>query len=102
MKKCPSNIADERVLLYAIIDESVMFSGRTLLFVDGVEMGRVPALATCEEHSSGGVLLVHCDEEWNPLGCSAHDSVESARQRTTQIYPNIEAHWNRPEHTSEQ
>lgn len=69
------------------------FVGRTLLFVDGVELGRMPRLAICEERKTSGVLLIHCDQEWNPLGCSAHDSPQSARQKAQRIYPNIDERW---------
>jgi len=50
-----------RLLCYAIVDNTVQFSGRTLLFVDGKELGRVPCLAICENKKLSEVLLFHCD-----------------------------------------
>lgn len=82
-----------RVPFYAIIDDGVQFSGRTLLFVDGKEIGRVPCLAICEERKTSGVLLFHCDREWTVLGCSAHPSVSEAKDRAEHIYAGLSNRW---------
>jgi ClpX C4-type zinc finger protein len=82
-----------RLLCYAIVDNTVQFSGRTLLFVDGKELGRVPCLAICENKKLSEVLLFHCDSEWNTLGCSAHPSVAEAKARAERIYAGISARW---------
>lgn len=86
-------IACSRVLCYVVVDSAVQFSGRTLLFVDGKELGRVPCLAICDEKKSSGVLLFHCDSEWTTLGCSGHKSVADAKTRAERIYPGISARW---------
>jgi len=57
-----------RVLHYVIIDKSIEFSGRSLLFVAGEELGAVPCLAICEEKKNGGVLLFHCTDDWKRVG----------------------------------
>jgi len=40
----PRLLDSARLLQYAVIDASIGFRGRTLLFVDGKELGRVPQL----------------------------------------------------------
>jgi hypothetical protein len=82
-----------RVLHYANVDEDVAYAGRTLLFVDGKELGKVPNLAICEESASGGVLLFHCSRAWKVLGCSAHKSVAAAKEKAEQIYPGLGDRW---------
>jgi hypothetical protein len=82
-----------RLLHYAIVDGTVQFPGRTLLFVDGKELGQVPCLAICENKKLSEVLLFHCDSEWNRLGCSAHPSVAEAKARAERIYVGISARW---------
>ena len=89
----PPVLDSARVIEYAVLSESVGYSGRTLLFVDGKELGRVPSLAICEDKRLGGVLLFHCDHEWTVLGCSAHDSVAKAKERAERIYPGLSACW---------
>jgi hypothetical protein len=74
----------------------VRFSGRTLLFVNGKELGRVPRLAICREKTASDeepVLLCHCDEEWKVLGCSGHSSRAEAKQCAERIYPGISVCW---------
>jgi hypothetical protein len=82
-----------RVLEYVFIPSSNEYSGRTLLFVDGKEIGRVPCLAICEEKSSGGVLFFHCDAEWNVLGCAPYASVAEAKNKAERIYAGLLPSW---------
>ena len=82
-----------RLLCYAIVDHTVQFSGRTLLFVDGKELGQVPCLAICENKKLSDVLLFHCDSKWNTLGCSGHQSVAEAKAKAERIYAGISALW---------
>lgn len=90
----PSRVLDSApVLCYANVDKNVGYSGCTLLFVDGRELGRVPKLAICSEEASGGVLLFHCDDAWHALGCSAHKSIEAAKEKAEMIYPGLSSHW---------
>ena len=82
-----------RVLHYVIIDKSIEFSGRSLLFVDGKELGEVPCLAICEGKKTGGVLLFHCTRDWTVLGCSTHQSVADAQVRAEGIYKGTSSRW---------
>ncbi len=82
-----------RVIEYAVLNESVGYAGRTLLFVDGKELGQVPCLAICEDKKPPGVMLFHCNSEWTVLGCSAHGSIAEAKDRAERIYPGLSARW---------
>lgn len=82
-----------RVLRYVIIEKDIQFSGRSLLFVGGRELGQVPRLAICEEKKTGGVLLFHCGEDWTVLGCSAHASITDAELRAESAYKGTSARW---------
>lgn len=82
-----------RVTEFAVLDESVAYSGRTLLFVDGKELGRVPCLAICEDKKQTDILLFHCDRDWTVLGCSGHGSVADAKSNAERIYPGVAARW---------
>jgi hypothetical protein len=82
-----------RVLRYVIIDKGIEFSGRSLLFVDGKELGQAPCLAICEEKKTEGVLLFHCTGDWTVLGCSAHKSIKDAQLRAEDIYKGTSQRW---------
>jgi hypothetical protein len=82
-----------RVIEYAVLNESIGYSGRTLLFVDRRELGQVPCLAICADKEPPGVLLFHCNSKWTVLGCSGHDSIAKAKARAEGIYPGLSACW---------
>lgn len=90
-----------RVLYHAQIDKSVGYRGRTLLFVDGKELGPVPCMAICE-HAKVGILLFHCNRDWRVLGCSGHDTVPAAKKKAEWIYPGLGKHWIRSRVTKAQ
>jgi hypothetical protein len=89
----PSVLDSARVLFYATVDDSVKFRGRTLLFVDGRELGPVPCLAICEQETTKDALLFHCDSDWNTLGCSAHASTDEAKARAERMYAGVSTRW---------
>jgi len=78
-----------RLLHYAILDSGIEFSGQSLLFVDGKELGAVPCLAICEDKKTGGVLLFHCASDWSVLGCSAHESAFDVQARAERVYKGV-------------
>jgi hypothetical protein len=80
-------------LEYAVLDDSVGFSGRTLLFVDGKELGPAPCLAICQKLKATEVLLFHCDSDWTVLGAGFYAAVSEAKKRAERIYPGISPCW---------
>jgi hypothetical protein len=88
----PPVIDYSRLLSYAYVDKSVGYAGRTLLFVEGNELGRVPRLAICENQKVG-ILLLHCNRKWKTQGVSGHDSVVEAKKKAESIYPGISKRW---------
>jgi hypothetical protein len=98
----PPALACARLIKYALLDKSVGYAGRTLLFVDGKELGRVPRLAICADKKPPGVLLFHCNRKWDVLGCSAHSSMSEAKQSAESIYPGLSPRWVNPRVTKKQ
>jgi hypothetical protein len=95
LRKPPPVLDCARVLYYALVDNSVGYAGRTLLFVgtkELKELGPVPCLAICESRKIG-ILLFHCNRNWKVLGCSGADSVTAAKKKAEQIYPGLSKHW---------
>lgn len=99
--KPPPALDCARLLHYAVVGKSIAYSGRTLLFVDGKELGPVPCLAICKYERSKDVLLFHCKRNWRVLGCSVHPSVARAKKRAELIYPGLSHHW-RDAHVTKQ
>lgn len=98
----PPVLDGARVLKYAVLDGSVKFSGRTLLFVDGKELGPAPCLAICENLDDRDILLFHCQRDWEVLGAAGYASVGEAEKRAETTYPGVSRHWIDPHFTDEQ
>jgi hypothetical protein len=106
--KPPPVLSNGRVLEYAIVDESVTYSGHSSLFVGSAEggwkeLGPVPCLAIIKELSTGEIMLLHCDDVWDQLGVSANfQSVEEAKARAERAYHGISSRWIDPKVTEEE
>jgi hypothetical protein len=82
-----------RVLAFAILNDSIKHAGRTSLYVGGKELGPVPRLAICDASPCSGVLLLHCDADWNVLGIVGCESITDARENAEKTYPGVSACW---------
>jgi len=99
IKKPPPLLGDTRVLEYAIIDESVTYSGDSPLFVATVseglkELGPVPCLAITQDLKTTEIRLLYCDQEWDLLGLGGrYQSVEQAKARAQRSYHGVSSRW---------
>lgn len=59
------------------------------------ELGRMPALAICEDMESGERLLCHCRRSWSVRGVSVHRTVADAKAKAAQMYPGIAPLWRK-------
>ena len=98
----PQVLDSARVLKYVVLDDSVKFSGRTLLFVDGNELGPTPCLAICKDLEDDAILLFHCTEDWNVLGVAGYGSVDEAERRAERIYQGVSSRWIEPNFSDEE
>jgi len=89
----PPVLDNARVLQFAILPQSIPFAGRSLVFVDGKELGRVPRLAICEDQPPAKVLLFYCDDQWRVLAAAGYDSIDLAKARAERTYPGSSALW---------
>ena len=95
----PPALMQERVLQYAILDESVGYNaGHGLFFADGKELGKVPRLAISQKVRANRnrieFTICHCDCDWEPLGAaSGHASIDAAKKWAERIYPGSRDKW---------
>jgi hypothetical protein len=84
-----------RVIEYAIVDESVEWTGRQTIFVGGEELGPVPRLVLAQTVTGDlkDALIFHCNEEWEVLGVSGGATVEEAKARIERAYRGISSKW---------
>ena len=89
----PVLLAGTRLLEYASADETVAYTDKSLLYVDGKLLGRVPHLAICESLEDPEIFLLYCDEHWALLGLAGFDTIEEARRRAESEYHGITDKW---------
>ncbi len=95
----PPLIDCARVLRYAVVDESVRYTPRGKLFVDGVEVGAVPRLAVVRNLVDDEVMLLHCDETWNSLAVSGGGSIDDVTAHANHRYQGLAGKWNDAPHS---
>ena len=90
----PAVLDSARVLAYAVVDESVIYSERDCLFVDGKLPGPVPRLAICQKLGESEIMVFHCDNEWNVLGVvGGYSSVRDAKTAVELAYRGLSNKW---------
>lgn len=90
----PPILDSARVLAYAVVDESVIYSEQGRLFVDGKLLGPVPRLAICQYLGESRIFVFHCDNEWKVLGVAGdHSSLQDAKTATERSYRGISDKW---------
>ncbi len=84
-----------RVLAYAVLDESVQWTGRQRLYSGDKEVGRVPRLALCQNVGGGtkDILVFHCNDDWEVLGITGGSSLEAAKVSAERAYRGVTAKW---------
>ena len=91
----PPVLNSARVLAYAVIDESVQWTGRQRLYLGDKEVGPVPCLALCQNIGGGtkDILVFHCDNDWEVLGVTGGDTVDLAKAGAERAYRGVTAKW---------
>ena len=101
MERPPPIVASSKVIAFATVDKSVIRVRDDLLYVGGKPLGLVPKLTICIYPHESEYHLFFCDDEWNVLGCSTHDSVETAKRRAEKEYRGLMARWQLFHHEDE-
>jgi hypothetical protein len=91
----PPVIGNARVIAYAIVDESVTWTGRQALYRDGKEVGPVPCIALMQDMEGKimDTIILHCDSEWEVVAVSGAKTFEDAKARVERAYNGINQRW---------
>jgi hypothetical protein len=84
-----------RIVAYAIVDESVEWTGRQLIFVGDEKLGPVPRLALgCDVGGAlKDVLILYCNEDWEVLALTGAETIEAAKVKTEAAYRGLHSKW---------
>jgi hypothetical protein len=93
MHPVPSTIDGAVVLWFTPIDDSHRYTGNCRHEVRGVLLGPASGLAICQYRKEGGFYLFYCDENWNTLTDTYHESVERAQEQAEFEYEGTTQTW---------
>jgi hypothetical protein len=90
----PAELDSANVLAYAVVDETVEYTGRITLYVDGKLVDPVPRLVIAHnQHVPHDYLLFHCNSEWEVLGAGGYASLAEAERSAEIAYAGISKKW---------
>jgi hypothetical protein len=100
----PPVLDSAQVIAYAVLDKSVIWTGRQSLFVDGEPLGSVPRLAICRNlfGDPKDYLIFHCDNRWNVLGIASAPTLRECKVRAENWYEGVSRCWTHTHTTKQQ
>jgi hypothetical protein len=96
MKPAPKLVGGVEVVFYSPIDERHRFTKKTKQIVGGKVMGAMAGLAICQV-APNDFYLFGCDENWNVITDTNHESLGEAKHQAEFEYEGISATWLKPE-----
>ncbi len=93
MKSIPKEIDGATVIMHTAIDERHRPTGNCRHFVGGALLGPAPGLAICRYDGEHGFYLFYCDENWETVTDTLHDTVEAAQAHAEFEYEGVSATW---------
>jgi len=93
MKKPPANLDGARVLKYAILDESVIHTGKIALYVGGKLMRLAACIAICKYDGKDNYFIIYCNKNWRSFGAAGHKTIEEAMSSLEKEYSGITNKW---------
>ncbi len=98
MKKIPEEVGGAKAVLYTPIDERHRHTGECKQIVAGELMGAAAGLAICQyAEEEDSFYLFGCDENWETVTDTWHQSLEEAKDQAEFEYEGVSATWQKPE-----
>ena len=90
----PYVLDSARVHFYAILDDSVTYTGRITTYVGGRLLGPVPRLAICENLAEDNdFLILYCNDAWEVLGAGGSETLDGALFSAERAYRGLKEKW---------
>lgn len=95
--RIPKEVDGAKVVLYTPIDERHRHTGNCRQMVDGELVGPAARLAICQYETEDSFYLFGCDENWETIADTWHQTLEDAKQQAEFEYEGVSATWQKPE-----
>jgi len=82
------------VIRWSVIDERHRPTSSCQQVVDGELQGPAAGLAICRHDDEEACYLFGCDEEWNAVTDTWHETLEKALQQAEFEYEGVSETWN--------
>lgn len=92
----PSRIGEATVVCYTPIDDRHRHTGNCRHIVAGALQGPAAGLAICQSDETGGFFLFYCDEDWNVVTDTWHETIEMAKHQAEFEYEGVSNAWIYP------
>ena len=96
MNRAPNEIGGAKVVLYTPIDDRHQLTGNCRQVVCGETMGAAAGLAICQYPGENNYYLFGCDENWNTITDTWHETLEDAKAQAEFEYMGATATWLEP------
>jgi hypothetical protein len=93
VKPAPPTIDGALVVAWTRLDGRHRATGRTRHIVNGRLIARAAGLAICRYADQVGFYLFTCDDDWNAVTDTLHDTFATARQQAEREYVGIQETW---------
>ena len=96
MNTAPNEIDGASVLEYALLDREVTPTENTVHRVGGTVVGPAHVLVICKYPDDFGYYLFYCDQEWQVVTDTYHESLKAAKRQAEFEYRGVGAKWEHP------
>ena len=94
MEACPQTIDSANVLAWAAIDDGVQATGNTIHRRGGEVLNPASKLAICRYEEENSYYLFYCDENWEVITDTWHQSMDDAKSQAEFEYLGITNQWH--------
>lgn len=96
MMSIPKDIGGASVILYTPVDDRHRHTGNCKQIVAGVLMSAAAGLAICRYEGEKSFYLFGCDENWETITDTWHETLEDAKAQAEFEYEGVSATWQKP------
>lgn len=97
MSQILQEVGGAKVVLYTLIDDKHKHTEKCKQIVAGVLMGKVVGLAICQYEDDSGFYLFGCDQDWQTLTDTWHETIKAAKDQAEFEYEGVTATWQTPQ-----
>lgn len=91
----PKIIGEAKVIFYLQLNDANIQTGNTKHYISGNEQNNFSNLAICQYTNDQGFYLFYCDENWNNITDTWHESIEDAIEQAEFEFSGTTHQWKK-------